>query len=168
MRGRPPKDPAVRQRTNKIATEAELDAEPAPGFRAPPLRKALFNGAEIHPETRRWWRTIWRSPMAPRWIEADVLVLEMIARLRNEWNAAERPTATLAKEIAAQEQRVGLDLMGRKRFDWRITGPGQRPPAPAETTSTRSTPRTPSAADDPRNVLMADDVLAEAEEVLRK
>jgi hypothetical protein len=67
--------------------------------------------------------------MAPRWLEADVEILYLVARLRNEWYSS-KPTVALADAIARQETRVGLDLMGRKRFEWRIQGPQRDSEAP--------------------------------------
>lgn len=149
MRGRPPKDPAVRQRRNVIATGAELAADP--GVKVPPLRKALFAGEQVHPETRRWWRVVWREPMAARWLPSDVLILEVVAVLRNQWFNGTR-TIAQADAIARHETRLGLDLMGRKRFDWRIEGARGAAPA-AEPAPERRSAAAPTTEDDPRKLL---------------
>jgi len=116
--GRPPKDPDQRRRRNKISTAAALDPDARPA-RAPSLPRSLFADGP-HPSVRRWWRVIWRSPMATRWLPADVEGLYMIATLRDLF--ARKPSTTLAAEIRQQEARYGLDVFARKRLDWRIGG----------------------------------------------
>lgn len=127
MPGPVPKDPALRQRRNKVSTGARLD----PNARRKPasLTQQMMPGGKVHRLTRRWWNTIWRSPMAPRWLEADIEVLYLVAILRNEFYL--KPSTTLAAEIRQQEMRVGLDVMARRRLDWRIEGPRQADPPPA-------------------------------------
>lgn len=149
MPGPLPKDPELRQRRNRVATEAELDATPHQ-LRIPPLPKALFGSLVLHPLTRRWWRVIWRSPMAPRWLEADIEGLYLVAVLRNQF--FHDPSARLAAEVRQQEARFGLDVMGRRRLDWRIAGPARQPEAPS-----KPEPTTPPEPDgfDPRSVLRA-------------
>ena len=152
MRGRPPKDPAVRQRTNKIATADDPDAPPPkPLSHIPPLRKALFGGDAIHAETRRWWRTVWRSPIASRWITDDVLVLEKLVVLQNQWFGGNHSIA-LADAIGRHETRIGLDPMGRKRFEWRVQGPGQ-PKADGAPKAGPRPPSSPPPGEDPRKAL---------------
>jgi hypothetical protein len=119
MKGRIPKDPDSRRRRNKASTAATLDPNEAANRKAPPLPRSLFP-TELHKLTRRWWGVIWRSPMASRWLPSDVEGLYLVAILRNEffW----RPTANLAAEIRQQETRFGLDVLARRRLDWRIGG----------------------------------------------
>jgi len=149
MPGPKPKDPAVRQRRNKASTHDVLD--PNAKVKAPPLTKELLGVELIRPQVHRWWRVVWRSPMAARWLEADYEVLYLVAVLRNKFAAD--PTPTLAAEIRQQEARVGLDVMSRRRYDWRVEGSRvEEQPASA----VREAPADiPEPAEDPRKVLRA-------------
>lgn len=103
---------------------------------------------EIRPQVKRWWGVVWRSPMASQWIDADVEVLYLIAVLRNRFAA--EPTPTLASEIRQQEARLGLDVMARRRLDWRIEAARSE----AEPEEQRvSAPPPASEQDDPRAIL---------------
>lgn len=144
MPGPKPKDPALRRRTNKPSTHEILD--PAARAKAPPLTKEILGTDHIHPTVHRWWRVVWRSPMAPRWLESDVEVLYLTAALRNEF--AKKPLTALAGEIRQQEARLGLDVMSRRRFDWRIEGPA----APQQPTAAAA-PAPVDDGPDPRSVL---------------
>lgn len=133
-RGPTPKDPGARQRRNKASTAAVLEApspDEAEERRPPTLPLALFGGLRIHRLTRAWWKVIWRSPMAPRFLEADVEGLLLVARLKNDFfNTSDAGLAArLAAEIRQQETRFGLTPIDRRRLDWRIEGPRQNPPA---------------------------------------
>lgn len=148
MRGRTPKDPDARQRRNKASTAAVLEAPDHRKLKVPTLTQQIL-GSRVHASTRRWWNTIWRSPMAPRWLASDIEGLYLVAILRNEFFG--KPTATVAAEIRQQEARFGLTPIDRRRLDWRIEGPRETPAAPAE--------EAPAAAPvedfDPRKVLRA-------------
>lgn len=155
MRGRTPKDPDQRRRRNKASTAAVLPSTPAK-TKAPELPKDLFAGGVIAPRTSKWWATIWRSPMASRWLEADVEGLYLVAVLRNEFY--QRPSPTLAAEIRQQEARFGLTPIDRRRLDWRIEGPKSEPdqaPKPAASSPTRKSTKAPAPFADPRDVLRA-------------
>lgn len=117
MGGVLPKDPAQRARRNRKSTHHVIDASSRVEKR-PPLTKELL-GVEVVPsQVQRWWRVVWASPLATQWIEADVEVLYLLAALRCAF--LEKPTAAMAGEIRLQETRLGLDLMARRRLDWRI------------------------------------------------
>lgn len=146
MKGRHPKDPDLRRRANKASTAAVLEAQP--DAKPPPLPKRLFPSGTIHPNTRKWWVVIWRSPMAPRWLDADIEGLYLVAILRNEFFM--KPTATVAAEIRQQETRFGLDVLSRRRLDWRI-----QQPSPADDPEEPATPEIAADDFDPRNVLRA-------------
>lgn len=113
-KGPPPKSPAIRQRQNKDLTAATLET-------AEPITKmpALPKGYEWHPMTRRWWRAIWRSPMAPAFIETDVYALYRIAQLVNlaHWCPGD---TKLEAEIRQQEARFGLTPIDRRRLQWEV------------------------------------------------
>lgn len=131
MPGPRPKDPALRQRRNRAATHDVLD--PTARVKAAPLTKEILGVEVVRPQVKRWWAVVWKSPMAQRWLDADVEVLYLVAVLRNKF--AVDPTPTLASEIRQQEARLGLDVMARRRLDWRIevarTDPEPEPATPA-------------------------------------
>lgn len=156
------KDPEVRARRNKASTATELPAPGSPELRrvkAPPLNAKLLGiKGSIKPPVQRWWRTIWASPMAPRWLTSDVEGLYGIALLRQqmiEFAAAGKSVATILGEIRQQEARFGLDVLARRRLDWRIEAP-RHPDAPApEATKREPTEIDDSNTFDPRAVLRA-------------
>lgn len=157
---RPIKDPDQRQRRNKAPTAATLPSPDSPDLaktKAPPLNADMLGikGA-VKPQVRRWWGEVWHSPMAGRWLKTDVEVLYVCALIRHqmaEFAAAGKSVATLAGELRQQESRVGLDVLARRRLDWRIEGP--RPPT-QEPATEAPTPAEDAPADfDPRQVLRA-------------
>lgn len=118
MRGRHPKDPAIRQRTNKSPSRAVLQAEQAERKRAPSLPKRPEGESDWRPETRSWWRAVWRSPMATEYLDADIPALHRLAVLIDKfWGA---PSTALAAEIRLQQQAFGLTPLDRRRLEWSI------------------------------------------------
>lgn len=157
MPGPKPKDPELRQRTNKASTAAELPAPDASRkAKVPPLTKDLLGFKKaVRPQVQRWWREAWSSPMASRWLGTDIEVLYVCAQIRQQiaiFIDADKSIATLASELRQQEGRVGLDVMARRRLDWRIEGP--RPEAVAPEPSPAPVSREPENFD-PRSVLRA-------------
>ncbi len=152
VKGRRPKDPELRRRRNKAVTAATLDPEEkaVAERKVPTLPKRLFPGGSMHPLTRSWWKIIWRSPMSSRWLAADVEGLYLVAILRNAFFNA--PSASLAAEIRQQEARFGLDVLARRRLDWRISGPIETPP---EVPAPKEPEAPPPDQVDPRRVLRA-------------
>jgi hypothetical protein len=124
-----PKEPELRSRRNKASTHETLDPLGGKTIKRPPLTAPLIGvKGRVHPQVHRWWSVIWRSPMAPRWLEADWEGLYMIARLRHDfWT--DGSSTSLAGEIRQQERRFGLDIAARRSLDWRIEGarPAQQP-----------------------------------------
>lgn len=144
MPGPKPKDPELRARANKASTYDVLD--PKERVKAAPLTKEILGVDVIRPQVKRWWNVVWRSPMAPRWLEADIEVLYLVAVLRNKFAAD--PTPTMASEIRQQEARLGLDVIARRRLDWRIEGASRPAESPAAVA-----PEPPDEVEDPRSVL---------------
>jgi hypothetical protein len=140
MPGPPPKDPAVRQRRNKKAEATELTAPTdvrVPAIPNPDKRK-------WHKLTKIWWRNVWRSPMAPRYLNSDRDQLGFVALLVDDFylagNAKER--RELAAEIRQQTARFGLSNWDRNRMNWTVTEATDKKPAPqASTTPTGTDPR---------------------------
>lgn len=115
-RGGIPKDPAIRQRTNKKSTRAILSAD-GPKRRAPALPQR-GEGKAWHPLTRAWWRDIWHSPMAQEYVKADDHALYRLAVLVDQFWAD--PDRDLAGEIRLQQQAFGLTPLDRRRLEWTI------------------------------------------------
>lgn len=106
-----PKHSAARTRRNPIVGRRTL--APKPKVKAPPLR------GTHHPRTRDWWKRIWKSPMAPVWIDTDIPVLERLADLLDEVYDGRLGTEFLS-EIRHIEDRMGLTPLSRRRLNWEI------------------------------------------------
>jgi hypothetical protein len=102
------------------------------------------------PYTRRWWRTVWASPMAAAWLDADLPALVRLAQLvdltaRQFEIVREGPkeiaqgdpivvdgelrvrvvfdspvSAALLAEARQLEDRLGLSPLSRRRLQWEI------------------------------------------------
>lgn len=99
--------------------------------------------------TRAWWKTVWASPMAAMWVEADLPALLRLAQLQDlttreltGWThrplrvgdleldeetmvvrvtlAGALVSATLLAEMRQLEDRLGLSPMARRRLQWEI------------------------------------------------
>jgi hypothetical protein len=133
MPGPVSKEPGTRARRNQASTHDVLRPEDAKGVKTPPLTAADIGLKEgrVHPLVQRWWRTIWKEPMAPRWLKSDIEGLYLIARLRHDFWSSSSGLTTLASEIRQQERRWGLDIASRRSYDWRIensrTEPAEEP-----------------------------------------
>ena len=159
-----PKAPGQRQRRNRTANSAVLDAGPAMRVALPkrwsaircvaivdskkgcPLAGAAhdlenFARAEVephdfapaeaawHPMTLSWWETIWNSPMANEWVDADVPPLVALAALIEQFWIA--PDARVAAEIRMQQREFGLSPLSRRQLQWEIKrAEGELPAVP--------------------------------------
>lgn len=161
MSGPLPKNPAIRQRTNKSATATSLPAEGQKRLRVPPLPKLMVRDEadpaverehEWHALTRAWWREVWRSPMAGEYLKIDTHGLYRLAVLVDDfWRA---PSRELAAEIRLQQQCFGLSPIDRRRLQWEVEREPQAPrknEPPAATAATAADPARP--IDDPRRAL---------------
>lgn len=147
-KGPPPKNPALRQRRNRATTAATLDPAGRRGP-APPLPKREKGAQPWHALVRAWWRDVWASPMAAKFLTADVHGLYLIAELRDRfW----RGHTEVANEIRLEEARFGLSPVDRWRLQWEI----HETPAPAPS-EPAPTPPAANSGDrdepDPRKVL---------------
>ncbi len=86
-------------------------------FKVPPLpkRKPAWLAS-----TKGWWKTLWASPMATTYLEADLPALNRLAemvddRARGELGATE----TIA--MTALEDRFGLSPKARRALAWEIS-----------------------------------------------
>ncbi len=134
-----PKDPKLRQRTNKASTNAILSADGS-YRRVPPLPKRPH---DWEPLTVAWWRDIWRSPMANEFIKADIHGLYRLAEVVNRfW---EKPSIALAGEIRQQQPAYGLTPIDRRRLQWEVQKVD-------ELTKRRETRKRREPTEDPRNI----------------
>jgi hypothetical protein len=107
-----PKPAATRQRRNKVTSIATLEAAPA-------TRLALEG--KWRPETTKWWNTIWDSPMAGEWVDADVPGLVALARLVDAYWAADISLAPkIHAEIRMAQREFGLTPFSRRQLQWEI------------------------------------------------
>lgn len=169
MPGPVPKSAATRQRRNRVATKARLEAPAATRVDLPTRYSSFkchecyltagkhtaeqFDREDIEPhafdpeaETWReltvaWWSTIWDSPMAEEWVDADVPGLVALAFLVDEfWRTGNRE---IAAEIRMQQREYGLSPLSRRSLQWeiiRVQRAGSTLPA-AATPSRRKDPR---------------------------
>ena len=141
---------SLRQRSNRKAGAAELEAPESPKVPVLPKHIDRPSGKGWHRHTRRWWRHVWESPMAGEYLESDVDGLIRLAILIDQFNWTNDPK--LMSEIRLQEARFGLSPVDRSRLQWEVARSD-------EATSRRRAPATTSRSvddrDDPRNVLRA-------------
>lgn len=114
-RGPAPKPAHLRQRTNKKAGSAQLEAPVSPEVPEIP-----------NPDQRVWhaltlaaWRNAWESPMASQWLETDADALGRLALLWDEFY--KKPSADALKEIRLQSALFGLSPLDRSRLQWEVT-----------------------------------------------
>lgn len=147
----PSKHPSTRARRNVTSTASTLTADPS--IIAPDLPEHLRD-CEL---TVEWWVDVWRSPMAPEFLDADKHGLIMLAQVVHDFWAADGPKAPklrkdLIGEIRLQRNRFGLTPMDRRSLQWQIeeTEEAMRRGAAAAPPVTNEPP-----ANDPRTALHA-------------
>lgn len=121
---RPPKDPSVRQRTNKSSSRATLYPIAPEDVEIPSLPTRYDDDGNEIPwslHTQRYWERIWSSPMASEFhAESDIEGLFRLAALVEAfWR---KPGVTLNGEIRLYEQQFGLNPLARRRLEWTIAG----------------------------------------------
>ena len=109
-----PKPPGQRRRRNAGQGQwRQLPAEGRAGD-APELPEG-----EWLTETLDWWDTIWASPMATVFEEADIDGLVRLARMKDADTRGELATTALG-QITALEDRFGLSPKARRQLQWEI------------------------------------------------
>lgn len=135
MPGPIPKPVAIRQRVNKASTRSTLPTEAESlGNVVPdlPVRTEPW-----HPMVIEWWESVWRSPMASQFLDADLRGgLYLLADLMQmRWTKEGLALIDVAKEIRHQEVRFGLSPIDRRRLEWAVsqddTSPAKAPPQQA-------------------------------------
>jgi hypothetical protein len=109
-----PKPISQRRRRNTVAGVAKLDASGRKGV-APRPKTSI----SLCPVALDYWKTLWASPMATIYTDADVFPLTRLAILIHEretgaavWNAD--------GEIRQLEDRFGVSPLARRRLNWEI------------------------------------------------
>jgi hypothetical protein len=146
-----PKPPALLQRRNRVSTRATLGTEAeAAKNKVPPLPPREKKTEQWHPRVVAWWSSIWRSPMAAEYLEADKNDLYLLAELRQDFYAAADPfeRQKIAAEIRQQGVRFGLSPIDRRRLQWEVEKGEQ-----AEERTSRRRQLRQASAKDPREVL---------------
>jgi len=110
-----PKPPGQRRRRN--AGQAQWRELPAGGRSGPAPE---LPGEEWLPSTVEWWATIWASPMATVWEDADLDSLVRLARMRDEFHRGELPVSAFSA-MQALEDRFGLSPKARRALQWEIS-----------------------------------------------
>lgn len=147
-RGPAPKPAALRQRTNRKSTAAELVAPENPEVPALP-----DCGRGWHRLTVSWWKRVWSSPMSSEYLDTDADALGRLAMVVDDFHVAEsgKERAELMKEIRLQEARFGLSPVDRARLHWEV--------AKGEEAEKRrkkpEKPKRPERVKDPRSLLKA-------------
>lgn len=109
-----PKPPGQRRRRNAAQNQwRELPAEGRRGA-APPLA-----GEGWLESTVAWWKTIWASPMATIWQDADLDGLHRLAQLRDAQHRGDLPVSALGA-MQALEDHYGLNPKARRMLQWEI------------------------------------------------
>lgn len=148
----------LRQRKNKMPAPATLPtAESAAENVVPPLpdRDPDKEGKPVgwHPMVVAWWASVWRSPMASEYLDADkkggLYLLADLHQLR--WTLRDSVALKeIAGEIRLQEVRFGLSPADRSRLRWAI----EQGETAAERTEARRERKAPTkASKDPRSLL---------------
>ena len=77
--------------------------------------------AEYHDLTRSWWATIWDSPIAEEWVDADVPGLVALAQLIEDfWRADAEHRAKAHAEVRMASREYGLSPFSRRQLQWEI------------------------------------------------
>lgn len=131
------KDPSQRRRRNAEPGFEELPAEgytgeypPLPATWSTMVTEKVKNGdgdeelltktekLTYLKQTRTWYETWARSPMATKFASTDWQRLLEIAPLKDQY--FRRPDKGLAAELRLQEERLGATVMDRQRLRWRV------------------------------------------------
>lgn len=108
------KPPGQRRRRN--VDQAQWNKLPSEGRkgRAPKLPER-----EWLKSTVGWWQTIWSSPMATVWLDADVESLVRLAILKDEFMRGDMNSSSLPA-MQQLEDRFGLSPKARRALQWEV------------------------------------------------
>jgi hypothetical protein len=91
------------QRSGHATLLEWTDLPPEPQLEAPLLPK----WRKWHPETRQWWRTIWRLPQATQWDPGGASLFVLATLVDDVVTGAAAP-GRVSAEIRAREEAHGL------------------------------------------------------------
>ena len=122
MKGPVPKAPGVRQRRNRVTTQAVLPTVSEAAEREVPELFKRESG-EWHPKVLEWWASVWTSPMAAEYLKSDVLGgLYVLAHVYQDFWKAESADARQKAFLAMLKgwERFGLSPIDRRRLQWEV------------------------------------------------
>ena len=123
----PPKDPAVRARTNRAPTRTELT--PAVPLSNPPILPEPPEGESWHPLAAEWWTDLWASPQARLYTAMHkhraYLALHTLHLFYSD------PTERLGQRVEVALQGLGASEMDLRRLQWAapVASPAEAEPA---------------------------------------
>lgn len=130
MPGPPAKDPSVRARRNKTSTRTVLEKPDQSSVIVPPLPQSI----EWYPEVLEWWTGLWGSEPRKEWIDAEIHLLYVAARLYQMMLDPDTK-ATAAKALAGEFRQIqvqfGLTPMARRTLQWEVPPPDDQNQKPA-------------------------------------
>lgn len=139
------KDPSARARRNKASTRSMLTADH--DVEEPPLPE----GFAWHSLTVQWWSALWRSEMAPEYLDMDIHGLYRVAMLYNDFWMAEsaKERADIQVRLEKADAEYGTNPLARRRLEWQIetTEDSKRKGRKRRATETVE----PAAADSPQS-----------------
>lgn len=107
-----PKPARQRQRRNVRVTARTIEAGMAERVDLP---------GDYHELTRAWWSTIWGSPIAEEWVDADVPGLVALAQLVEDfWRAPREERAKAHAEVRMASREYGLSPFSRRQLQWEV------------------------------------------------
>lgn len=124
MPGPPAKDSSVRARRNQTSTRAVLTkpAQDLDGDGVPELPQTI----DWFPDVLKWWADLWASEARAEWIDADLHLLIVAARLY-QMMLDPSTKVTAAKALASEFRQImvqfGLTAMARRSLQWEISKP---------------------------------------------
>lgn len=114
------------QRRRRNVDQPQVRALPAEGRRGKPPPLPTKRPSWLK-KTREQWAELWRSPMATRWLPADLPALERWALMQDAVNRGEL-SAMFASELRQLEDRFGLSQLARMRLFVEVAAPGEVKP----------------------------------------
>ena len=115
-----PKKPSSRQRRNRAVAPRTLNPDARRDGPLPPLY-VYDRARDWDVRTKRWWRSVWVSPMTRHYVDVDREGLGSLAILKDMF--FKDPETAMAAEIRLQEARFGLSPLDRRRLEWEIERP---------------------------------------------
>lgn len=85
-------------------------------------------GCAWHPQVLAYWKDMWRSPMAAKWLRSDLHALVRIAALTDRFWREGFPVSIDA-ELRLHEEKWGLSNLARLRLQWGVVDAPEHPHA---------------------------------------